>query len=167
VCCDAGEVCCSYFNPPSYSHYCAQPCSSAIVDTESCNEANEENEKCPGCTHGTIPPFCMEFHWIDYTGLKIKQCYDGCPQNDWNLRNEICYERKMCIGSFKEDQMCLVCQNGEMTCVTMQSSSPPSCYYGVADCIVEIACAILVNCEKCSQTNEVIDTYNRETCDCQ
>ena len=165
-CYDAGRVCCFYIAPPFNQYYCASPCRDEVVDTESCDESKKENEKCPGYTHGMIPPFCRDFCWIDYTGLKIKQCYDGCPQRDWNLRNEICYERKKCAGSFKDNHMCLVCQD-ELVCVPMLSSNPPACSFGAAECILQVSCAFLVNCEKCSPTNKVVETHYRETCDCK
>ncbi len=164
VCCDAEEVCCFYISPP-YSHYCAQTCSSQVVDTDSCSETKEENEQCPACAHGIIPPFCIDFQWLDYSGLEIKQCDNGCPQRDWNVRDEVCYERKRCVGVFKENHMCVTC-DGELICEPFLDSYELDCYYGLEGCIVRAACALLVNCQECMQANEVIDTHTRQTCDC-
>ncbi len=165
VCCNAGEECCFYLAYP-YSHYCVQPCRDEITDTESCSEMKDENERCPGCTPPFFSPQCWEFHWVDYTGLKIKECYEGCPQRDWNIRSEICYQRKFCTGTFQENQLCMLCQD-ELFCVPLLNSGPSGCDFSIGNCLLTVACNLLTGCVKCEPSSEVIDTYYRETCDCK
>ena len=157
------RICC----PGIYFPTCVDECTDEVVDTETCDEAQEDEYDCPGCT-SLLPPLCHDHVWRDYTDLEIEACSGGCPMyGDQDIRSEICYEKKYCGGTYREDEKCIECQN-EMLCLPKIDSDPPTCYYGsLGECIAEAVCTITFTCYDCCRDDRVLDTIYENTCKCK
>jgi len=157
------QVCCQYLLG---GYYCSPPCWDEVIDSTTCSKEHEEDHACPGCTVGVVPPTCLDFTYRAYSGLKQKQCHDGCINTDWNTSDAVCYETKQCGGQLKDDEVCLECE-GELSCFGLHYEDEV-CFYGdgTAGCLIGIACDVLVCCFDCENSSEVIDTYTKEHCEC-
>jgi hypothetical protein len=157
TCCNANEVCCFTLGG---QYYCKPPCSDQITDTTSCSQDNEDTYPCNDCKQVLAPPLGT---YRDYTGLQISECYNGCPQFDWNTSDEICYQEKECYLSIHENSMCLECE-GHKACFKVKYT-PPLCETE-GDCVAQVLCDIIHLCLQSNPGSTVVYTDYRETCVC-
>jgi hypothetical protein len=129
----------------------------------SCSEVWEDDYKCTGCKQVT-PPICVPSTYRDYSGLEIGTCYDGCPQFDWDVRDEICYTVKNCWNQLHNNSLCIECE-GEKSCFPMMDTGEGNCRT-IGECVVEVACDIILTCWQCTGGDTVSDTVYEETCEC-
>ncbi|OHB55873.1 MAG: hypothetical protein A2173_04735 [Planctomycetes bacterium RBG_13_44_8b] len=167
--CVNGKECC--YNELFDIHYCVLPCRDEVTNTTNCSKDNEpSHNSCYGCQQ--LVPLTCSGVYREYTGLKIKTCYDGCPMYDWNRSSEDCYIVRKCFAMPHTDSWCTECE-GEIACwPVVREFRPPS---GDEFCITEGKCAAEVICDRiavCFQCekvegSEIIMTVTSETCNCK
>ena len=133
-----------------FVYHCNPPCWDEVTDTTSCDESQEETYECPACLVFPGGGGCAGHTYRDYSGLQIKECHDGCPQFDWNVSDEICYELKKCVDAqVHQEALCMLFGNGELGCVP------------------ELDDTLIVACVVCGTGGDLVDTLKKEICSCQ
>jgi len=114
-----------------------------------------------GC-HQVTTLECGEY--LDYTGVDLYFCMDGCPDEDYGWSTPVCYRAKYCHAQIHEDSLCHDCE-GVQSCDEIIHLYGDQCG-SVGACLIQIACYLVETCFQCENGDEVIWEDTKDNCCC-